>query len=120
MTKHATAASIESTLAALADPTRRRIVELLSAGQLQSGAIADQLDVSPQVMSRHLRLLRQGGLIECIASGEEDARVRVYQLRQAPFQRLRGWLNDIENLWVAQLSEFRDHVEARAAGRRSK
>jgi DNA-binding transcriptional ArsR family regulator len=105
---------VQSTLVALADDTRRAVVDLLSREPRRASEIAAALSLSPQAMSRHLRILRKGGLVR--EDGiEEDARVRVYSLRQEPFQELRGWLNEVESFWVNELSGFRDHVESRKA-----
>src|SRR5262249_38394821 len=77
------AVQIDHTLLALADPTRRRVVELLRKKPQRAGDIATALSVSPPLLSRHLRLLRKSGLIEN-SEVEHDARVRVYRLRPEP------------------------------------
>jgi DNA-binding transcriptional ArsR family regulator len=102
--------AVDVTLAALADPVRRRSVELLAERPRRAGDLADALGVSPPVMSRHLRVLRNADLVE-----EEhppfDARVRIYSLRAASMGALRAWLADAEAGWTQQLSAFKDHVE---------
>jgi DNA-binding transcriptional ArsR family regulator len=102
--------AVDVTLAALADPVRRRSVELLAERPRRAGDLADTLGVSPPVMSRHLRVLRNADLVE-----EEhptfDARVRIYSLRAASMGALRAWLADAEAGWTQQLSAFKDHVE---------
>ena len=102
--------AVDVTLAALADPVRRRSVELLAERPRRAGELADVLGVSPPVMSRHLRVLRSADLVE-----EEhppfDARVRIYSLRAASMGALRAWLADAEAGWTQQLSAFKDHVE---------
>ena len=103
---------VNATLAALADDTRRAVVELLHNEPRRASEIAAALDLTPQAMSRHLRVLRRGDLVS--EQGiEDDARVRIYKLRQAPFQELRGWLDEVESFWVTELSSFRDHVKKR-------
>ena len=101
---------VDLTLAALADPVRRRSVELLAARPHRAGELAEALGVSPPVMSRHLRVLRRADLVE-----EEhpsfDARVRVYSLRAASIGALRAWLADTEAGWAQQLGAFREHLE---------
>lgn len=109
------AATLDVTLAALADPTRRGVIELLRAQPRRAGELADQLGQSRPAMSRHLRVLRTSGLIEP-ASPEgdaDDARARSYQLRPEPFSALRGWLDEVEQLWTGQLAAFKAHAEAR-------
>ena len=101
---------VDRTFAALADPVRRRAVELLSERPHRSGELAGELGVSAAVMSRHLRVLRTADLVD-----EEhppfDARVRVYSLRAASMHGLRAWLADTEAGWAQQLGAFKDHVE---------
>jgi DNA-binding transcriptional ArsR family regulator len=103
---------LDGTLAALADPTRRRVVELLRQRPHRAGELAAAFDASPPAMSRHLRVLRTRGLIE-----EEpvrgDARVRVYRLRPGPFRDLHGWLSEMEAFWNDQLASFKAHAERR-------
>ena len=109
-------APIDHTLLALADPTRRRVVDLLRRKPLRAGDIAAALSVSAPRLSRHLRVLRRSGLIE--DSGvEHDARVRVYRLRPERFGLLRTWLEEVEAFWAAELSAFKTHAE-RTRGRR--
>lgn len=102
--------AVDLTLAALADPVRRRSVELLAERPRRAGELADALGVSAPVMSRHLRVLRSADLVE-----EEhppfDARVRIYSLRAASMGALRAWLADAEAGWTQQLAAFKDHVE---------
>ena len=65
-------------------------------------------------MSRHLRVLRQSGLVEVDKSQPEfDARVRIYSLRPGPMAELRDWLNETEALWAEQLASFKKHLEER-------
>ena len=103
-------AALDVTLAALADPHRRATVELLRARPHRAGELAQALDLSPPAMSRHLRVLRQAGLIDQIHP-EFDARVRVYALRPGPMEALKAWLDAAEDHWVDQLSALKSHVE---------
>ena len=110
--------SVDRTLAALAEPTRRGVVELLGARPLRAGEIADALAVSRPAMSRHLRVLRRAGIVR--ESGlADDARVRVYHLEREPLSELRGWLDEVEAFWGAQLAAFKEHAERTAQERRS-
>lgn len=102
---------LDQTLAALADPTRRRVVEYLRAGPRRASDLADHVAVSRPLMSRHLRILREGGLVE-EARHEGDARQRIFRLRQAPFADLSDWLESIQAFWTDQLQAFKAHVEA--------
>ena len=81
----------------------------------RAGELADSLGLSPPAMSRHLRALRQSGLVE-ESHPEFDARVRVYRLRPEPMAELKAWLEAAENHWADQLSALKAHVEARGRG----
>ena len=102
--------ALDQTLSALADPTRRKIVDHLRQRPRRAGELATRMRISPPALSRHLRVLRKNGLIE-EQRGDEDARVRVYRLRRKPFRDLNGWLADVEALWTEQLSGFKEHAE---------
>jgi DNA-binding transcriptional ArsR family regulator len=105
------------TFSALADPSRRRAVELLQRGPLRAGDLAAALRMSPAATSRHLRVLRKAGLIEEEPAGD-DLRLRVYRLRPQRFRVLRGWLTDVESFWEAELAAFKAHAERAHAGRK--
>ncbi len=105
--------ALDQTLAALADPHRRRAVELLAQRPRAAGDLARALELSPSAMSRHLKTLRQTGLVE-ETHPEFDARVRVYALRPEPMVHLLRWLEESERLWSAQLLAFKAHVEREA------
>ena len=101
---------LNATLSALADRNRRAVIDLLKEQPRRAGDIAAALSLTPAALSRHLRVLRRGGLIH--EQGlEEDARVRIYRLRKEPFDQLRVWLGEVESFWVGELTAFRDHVE---------
>jgi len=106
-------ANVHETLAALADETRQAVIDLLSKEPLRASEIAAAIGLTPQAMSRHLRVLRRSGLIR--EEGiDDDARVRIYQLRREPFDNLRHWLDGVESFWVDELTSFRDHVKMQA------
>jgi DNA-binding transcriptional ArsR family regulator len=100
---------VDSALAALADPVRRRTVELLGLRPYRAGELAGALGVSAPTMSKHLRILREGGLVTD-TQPSFDTRVRVYQLRQEPFGHLQRWLEDTERGWTEQLEAFGAYV----------
>lgn len=104
--------TIDRTLAALADPYRRRAVELLGQRPRRAGELADALGLPAPAMSRHLRALKQSGLVE-ESHPEFDARVRIYTLREGAMADLRQWLAETEQMWSDQLASFRAHVEKR-------
>jgi hypothetical protein len=100
-------ATIDRTFAALADPSRRRVIELLRNEPKRAGDIASGL-----------RLLHRTGLVEAMTV-DEDARLRVFRLRPEPFVELRGWLREVEAFWAGQLAAFKAHTErTRGSGTR--
>ena len=111
--------SLDATFSALADPTRRGVVELLRKQPRRASDLADALDASRPAMSRHLRVLRASGLVETTEGDDDDsdARERIYQLCPEPFEQLRGWLEQVERFWTVQLGSFKEHVE-RTRGKR--
>jgi DNA-binding transcriptional ArsR family regulator len=103
-------AGIDRTFAALADPHRRRVVELLGERPRRAGELAGVLGLNPSALSRHLRTLKAGGLIE-EAHPDFDARVRVYSLKAGAIAELKAWLAETERLWTEQLAAFKAHLE---------
>jgi DNA-binding transcriptional ArsR family regulator len=101
---------IDDAFAALADPARRRAVELLAHKPRPAGELARTLRVSPSAMSKHLRILRDRGLVT-EAHPPHDTRVRIYSLRSAPMVELRAWLEVAERGWSEQLAAFAEHLE---------
>jgi len=101
---------LDRTLAALADPTRRGVVELLRQRPRRAGELAESFGLSPPAMSRHLRVLRTTGLVGEDHQGD-DARVRVYRLQPGPFHALHQWLDEVESFWRLEPNAFKRHVE---------
>ncbi|HLJ50165.1 MAG TPA: metalloregulator ArsR/SmtB family transcription factor [Bryobacteraceae bacterium] len=112
-----TSASVDRTLAALADPTRRRVVDLLRLRPRPAGELASACRMSPPAMSRHLRVLRSKGLVEEEHTQPQDTRLRIYRLRRRPFTELQQWLQQVEAFWSDQLSAFKAQAENAAKGR---
>ena len=104
------AADLDRILLALADPHRRRVIELLRERPRPAGEIAASVGLNPPALSRHLRMLRRSGLV-AESHPEFDARVRVYSLRPKPMAHLKKWLEDTERMWSLQLSSFKEHLE---------
>ena len=97
---------------ALADPTRRAVVQLLGAGPRRAGELAGAAGMSPPAMSRHLRVLLQLGIVvdERLA---DDARARLFRLRPESIVPLQAWLDQLHAHWDEQLQSFKRHVERR-------
>lgn len=102
--------ALDRTLAALADPHRRRIVELLRNEPRRAGELAAAVDLSPSALTRHLRKLKASGLVT-ESHPAFDARVRIYTLRPKPMADLKAWLERTERLWVEQLAAFKEYLE---------
>lgn len=103
-------AGVDRIFAALADPVRRRAVELLGQRPHSAGELAGALGLAPPAMSRHLRALKEGGLVED-GHPSFDARVRIYSLKDGATAELKQWLAETEALWTHQLAAFKRHVE---------
>ena len=84
---------------ALADPTRRGIVELLADGEKDAGTIADHFTISKPAISRHLGVLRAGGMV----SMRRDAQRRIYSLRPEGLHDIDRWLAKYRSLWTERL-----------------
>ncbi|GAB3921714.1 transcriptional regulator [Microlunatus endophyticus] len=96
--------------AALADPTRLRVVELLGEGPQRAGELASRAGVSAPVMSRHLRQLLQAGLVSDTRD-PDDARARIFTLRPELITSLQAWIDQVQAHWDEQLGSFKTHVE---------
>ena len=95
---------------ALADPTRRRVVELLGERARRAGELSAATGTSAPVMSRHLRVLLEAGLV-ADERVPEDARARVFRLRPEPVADVQAWLDQVQARWNEQLRSFKRYVE---------
>ena len=94
------------TFESLADPTRRRIVELLAERERTAGDLAAEFAISRPAVSRHLRVLREGGLVRA----REDGQRRVYSLEPGPLAELDAWLDRYRGFWSSCLDALDDHL----------
>ena len=101
---------------ALADPTRRGIVEVLRSGEQPVGDIVRQTRIHQSGVSRHLRLLEEAGFV----SMRPDGQRRLYSLNPEPFQALDDWLAPYRALWEARLDRFGAALAKRQRNRKSK
>jgi DNA-binding transcriptional ArsR family regulator len=85
--------------AALADPTRRRLLELLAAGERSAGELAAEFDISRPGVSRHLRVLREAGLVRARSEGQR----RLYSVDPGPLDELDAWLARWRGFWAQRL-----------------
>jgi DNA-binding transcriptional ArsR family regulator len=95
---------------ALADPTRRAVLDLLMTGDRPAGEIAQRFPVSRPAISKHLRQLRRAGLVAETRSG----RHRVYRLNPEPLQTVATWLDSYRDYWRSKLTNLKAYVEATA------
>ncbi len=94
--------------AVLADPRRRRILDLLRAGERPVGALVAELGVSQPAVSKHLRVLREAGLVEV----RGQAQRRLYRVRPAPLRELADWLAPYRGQWGERLDDLAAHLDA--------
>jgi len=98
----------EAAFSALADPTRRAVLDLLRAGTRPAGEIARAFPVSRPAISKHLRILRRAHLVE----ERREGRHRMYQLNPEPLRAVDSWLEHYRSFWSASLSNLKSFVEA--------
>ncbi len=87
------------TFYALADPTRRRIVELLGRGERTAGSIGEKFDVSAPAISQHLKVLREAKLVRVRPQGQQ----RIYSIDPAGLAEIEAWLERTRRFWAASL-----------------
>jgi DNA-binding transcriptional ArsR family regulator len=108
---------LDQSFAALSDRTRRDVIRTLMHKPTSAGELARYVAVSPQALSRHLRVLRKAGLVTEQAL-EEDARVRIYSVRPIALEPVQEWLWMIEDMWRRQLQSFKTYAESNHRRRR--
>ena len=95
-----------TTFDVLAEPTRRRILDLLLDRERPVGDLVEQLDVSQPGVSKHLRVLREAGLVEV----RHDAQRRFYRVRPEPLAEIDAWLAPYRRLWARRLNALERHL----------
>ena len=90
------------TFLALADPTRRHIIESLAAGELAFGDLADKFDMSRPAVSQHLKVLREAGIVTARA----DAQRRIYRLSDDGLDDIEAWLGKVRSFWTQRLDKL--------------
>lgn len=92
----------------IAEPNRRRILELLGEDERPVGELVAQLKVSQPAVSKHLRILRQAGLVEV----RSEAQRRLYRVRSEPLREMYEWLHQYRRLWELRLDKLEQHLDA--------
>ncbi|SFB37799.1 DNA-binding transcriptional regulator, ArsR family [Lentibacillus halodurans] len=95
------------TFSALSEPNRLRIVELLRNSPLTVGEIADQLGIRQPQASKHLKVLKEAGLVEV----QPITNRRVYKLRKEPFKELDAWLDSYRRVWDERFDRLEDYLQ---------
>ncbi len=103
-------------LTALADPTRRKIVEMLGRGERAAGDIAVHFDVSGPAISQHLKVLRDAKLVAVRVDGQR----RIYSLDPAGLDEIQDWLVDVRRFWTGRLDALEQALRETPAKRRRK
>jgi DNA-binding transcriptional ArsR family regulator len=99
---------VQAVATAVADPIRRRVLELVRDREVAAGELASQFEVSRPAVSRHLRVLREAGLVH----ERREGRLRLYRADPTPLAELRSWL---EAYWDERLDALRELAEERRA-----
>jgi DNA-binding transcriptional ArsR family regulator len=111
MDQHSPTLQLSAAFAALSDASRRDMIRMLLQKPRRAGELAECIDMSPQALSRHLRVLRKAGLVS--EQGiEDDARVRIYSVHPNAFQPVQQWMAQVEDLWRRQLQAFKAFAES--------
>ncbi|MBO0686775.1 MAG: winged helix-turn-helix transcriptional regulator [Candidatus Dormibacteraeota bacterium] len=92
----------------IAEPNRRRILDLLRAAEQPVGELVERLELSQPLVSKHLRVLRESGLVEV----RGDAQRRLYRLRLEPLLDLDEWLQPYRRMWASHLDALERHLDS--------
>ena len=97
---------------ALADPTRRQVVQLLGSRPHRAGELAEAAGMSAPAMSRHLKVLLESGIVQDHRV-PDDARLRIFELRPQSLVAVQAYLDQLQAEWNVQLRAFKRHVEGK-------
>ena len=103
-------------LAALADPTRRRIVEMLAGRELSAGRIGEEFEISAPAVSQHLKVLKEASIVRVRVDGQH----RIYALDPAGFTELDTWLASVKRFWSEKLDELERQMQRHKAAEAGK
>ncbi len=98
-----------TTFQALSEPSRQAILDLLRDGERPVGDLVDRLPLSQPAVSKHLRVLKQAGIVEVRIEGQR----RLYRIRPEPLAELDAWLASYRQLWTTHLDRLEDHLDRR-------
>ena len=97
-----------NTFEVLADPNRRRILDLLRGGELPVGDLVAALTVTQPTVSKHLRVLRDAGLV----AARNDAQRRLYRVQPDPLREIDAWIAPYRAMWTSSLDALERHLDA--------
>jgi DNA-binding transcriptional ArsR family regulator len=106
--------SSSAAIEALAEPTRRQILDLLRDGERSVGDLVDDMRVTQPTVSKHLRVLRDSGLVDV----RVDAQRRLYRVRPEPLIELDAWIATYRGLWTESLDRLERHLDKKASRRK--
>lgn len=112
MRHHSVTYGQQDAFAALSDPTRRAVLDLLRRGSRPAGQIAAMFPVSRPAISKHLRLLRRAQLVR----ERREGRHRVYELNAAPLKAVDSWIAEYRTFWQKNLASLKSVVESEQSG----
>jgi len=92
----------------LAEPNRRRILDVIGPSERSVGELVERLELTQPAVSKHLRILREAGLVEV----RVDAQRRLYRLRPEPLRAIDAWLGPYRRLWATGLDDLERHLDA--------
>jgi DNA-binding transcriptional ArsR family regulator len=98
---------VQSVFEIIAEPNRRAILSLLASSEQSVGEIERQLSMPQPTVSKHLRVLREAGFVECTV----DAQRRLYRLKPEPLQELDAWLSPFREFWSARVDALERHLD---------
>ena len=96
----------------LAEPNRRRILDLVRETERPVGELVDELQLSQPAVSKHLRILREAGLVEV----RVDAQRRLYRVNPGPLRDLDAWLAPYRRMWSGRLDALENHLDVMTEG----
>jgi DNA-binding transcriptional ArsR family regulator len=99
-----------TTFELVAEPTRRRILDLVRDEERSVGELVEKLHLSQPGVSKHLRALREAGLVEV----RQDAQRRLYRLRPEPLAEIDAWLAPYRRFWAERLDALEEHLDRKA------
>ena len=98
----------------VAEPNRRRLLDLLRGGERSVGELVDELGISQPAVSKHLRVLRDAGLVDVTASAQR----RLYRLRPEPLREIDDWLTPYRTAWLDRLDALEHHLDTMSKAER--